>query len=87
MSKPVAGQCGKSRITDTHDTPLDSYDESEHLYCWQIMFNGHWCGATHDDRWLKSDLIAKALMKHSVHPKRIVERLPYQTELRYGPIV
>lgn len=77
----------KSRATDTHTTPLDSYPESEHLYCWQILFNGHWCGATPHDRWLKSEPEIRVLMKHCVHPKRIVERLPYQTELRYGPIV
>lgn len=77
----------KSKSPDLHTTPLTSYKESDHVYCWQILFNGHWCGATPCDRWLRSEAEIVALMKHCTHPHRIVERPAYQTELRYGPVL
>ena len=66
---------------------LADFGEHEHAFCFQIRVAGHWCGATHDDRWTTNRSAVIAAMSHSPYQNRLVERLPYQSQLQFGPVL
>ena len=67
---------------------LSSFDESAHVYCWQIFVSGHWCGATADDRWHRNRDELTPLMRHCTYPHRVVERKPFEgSRLQFGPTI